>query len=318
VAFRSLRTAPRGPLRAEPPQASLPNVRTIQTESPGVRRGAGRPDRWRRSVACRGAAGHVCPNSIHASTTSAMANTSTAAQGAELHRRALLETAGRIITEWLCCPDIFDVGLLGCRSVHQSGGMLGITLGSRMKNSAFLAKSAQSMGQRTGLLCGTARCGYSLARLAQERATAQDARGPGCGFVDEGWSTSLARGSVGPSPRQPHARLDQRCASIPPLTACCLATTRRVGAASPGMGTAAWSAVGLGVWLLAGLWLALAFGRAARDDPTAPRHEPEVQRRLSRRKRQRMQPQPAGNRGQSAQSGQQVVTSASSTFTANR
>jgi hypothetical protein len=80
------------------------------------------------------------------------------------------------------------------------------------------------------------------------------------------------------------------------------------------MGTAGWIVVGLGGWFLAGLWLALAFGRAARDDPTAPRHEPEVRRRLLRR--QRLQSRAVGNRGEDAQSGQRDVTSASATGTA--
>jgi hypothetical protein len=83
------------------------------------------------------------------------------------------------------------------------------------------------------------------------------------------------------------------------------------------MATAGWISLGLCGWLLAGLWLAVAFGRAARDDPTVPRHEPEVQRRLLRR-RQRRQSQVAGNRCEGAQSGQQAVTSASSIFTANK
>ena len=54
------------------------------------------------------------------------------------------------------------------------------------------------------------------------------------------------------------------------------------------MGTVGWIAVGLG-WLLAGFWLAHAFGRAAKDDPAAPRHEPEGRRLL--RRRQREQPE---------------------------
>jgi hypothetical protein len=37
---------------------------------------------------------------------------------------------------------------------------------------------------------------------------------------------------------------------------------------------------GLDGWLLAGFWLAFAFGRAAKDDPSAPRHEPGVRRLL--------------------------------------
>jgi hypothetical protein len=41
-----------------------------------------------------------------------------------------------------------------------------------------------------------------------------------------------------------------------------------------------WISVGLGGWLLVGFWVAHAFGRAAKDDPVATRHEPEVQRRL--------------------------------------
>jgi hypothetical protein len=52
------------------------------------------------------------------------------------------------------------------------------------------------------------------------------------------------------------------------------------------MGAAGWIAVGLGGWLLAGFWLAHAFGRAAKDGPEAARHEPEVLRR-----RQRQQPE---------------------------
>jgi hypothetical protein len=82
------------------------------------------------------------------------------------------------------------------------------------------------------------------------------------------------------------------------------------------MATEGWIAVGLGGWFLAGLWLALALGRAAKDDPPDPRHEPEV-RQLSRRKRQRQQPQPAANRGADAQSGQREAASTSATDTAN-
>jgi hypothetical protein len=57
------------------------------------------------------------------------------------------------------------------------------------------------------------------------------------------------------------------------------------------MGTAGWISIGLGGWLLAGFWVAVAFGVAARGELITPRHEPEVWQFL-RGRLQRPQPQP--------------------------
>jgi hypothetical protein len=92
------------------------------------------------------------------------------------------------------------------------------------------------------------------------------------------------------------------------------------------MGTAGWVTVGLGGWLLAGFGVALAFGRAAKDDPAAQRHEPEGRRLLRRRQLQQAQ-QHIAETGVAereagvpspAQSGQRDVTATSVTSTANQ
>ena len=96
------------------------------------------------------------------------------------------------------------------------------------------------------------------------------------------WAPDCAEGRLAGC-RQPKICCRSSTMCEQPATHRMLSAGAAASRAACGMGMAGWISVGLGGWLVAGFWMAHTFGVAAKDDPVAPCHEPEVRLRLGER-----------------------------------